>query len=275
MIYIALVLLVLLLGLLVYMFLGGPTLPPETDAIIGDVLRSELLEIITGKTGYATSNGLHIWYERISSDGPSNGTILLIMGNGSDALEWPPKFVRAFVNEGHHVIRYDHRDTGMSDWVEEWDRTNPYSTAEMADDAIAVLDALNVQKVHLVGFSMGGIIAQEIAIDSPERVASLTLMSTSGYVGGPDLPGLTSRFFIEYVIKGIPLLKYRMTDGEKNLIKERIAKTISVAGRDGLDIRELAEVVLYNLRERRGIHIKGALHHRAAVSVSGSRYEKL
>lgn len=275
MMYLALTLLVVLISLLVYMFLGGPKLPPETDAIIDEVLSSDLPEIITGQTGYATSNGLQIWYERISPDGPSNGTVLLIMGNGGDALEWPPQFVRAFVDEGYHVIRYDHRDTGMSDWVEEWDRKNPYSTAEMADDAIAVLDALDVQKAHLVGLSMGGIIAQEIASTTPERVSSMTLMSTSGYVGDPELPGLTSHYFFESAIKGIPLLKYRLMGGEKNLIKERIAKTISVAGRDGLDVREVAEVVLYNLRERRGVHIWGALHHLAAVSASGSRYEQL
>jgi hypothetical protein len=68
-------------------------------------------------------------------------------------------------------------------------------------------------------------------------------------LGIPDLPGLTSRYFLDYTLKGIPLLNYRTMGGEKNLIKERIAKQILVVGCDGLDIKETAEVVLYDLRK--------------------------
>jgi hypothetical protein len=77
-------------------------------------------------------------------------------------------------------------------------------------------------------------------------------MMTSGYIGDPDLPGLTSRYFLNSIVKGLPLLRYRLMGGEKNLIKERIAKQILVTGNDGLDIQETAEVVLYDLRKRRG-----------------------
>ena len=192
------ILLLLLAGLLIYAFASGPALPPETDAIIEDVLNSELSEVIVGQTGFASSHDLKIWYESISPEGSSKGTVLLIMANGGDALIWPPKFVRAFVDAGYQVIRYDHRGTGMSDRVENWDRKNPYSVADMAGDAVAVLDALKIQKAHLVGLSMGGMIAQEVATNHPDRVASLTLMMTSGYVGDPDLPGLTSRYFLDY-----------------------------------------------------------------------------
>ena len=261
--------------LIIYALASGPTLPPETDAIIDDVLIGELPEIIVGKTGLASSDGLNIWYESISPEVSSKGTVMLIMANGGDALIWPPKFVRAVVDAGYQVIRYDHRGTGMSDWVENWDRKNPYSIADMAGDAVAVLDELAIQKAHLVGLSMGGMIAQEVAIQQPDRVASLTLMMTSGYVGDPDLPGLTSHYFLDYLAKGIPLLKYRILGGERNLIRERIAKTILVVGREALDIKELAELVLYDLRKRRGINIQGAFQHQAAVSSAGSRYEKL
>ena len=71
------------------------------------------------------------------------------------------------------------------------------------------------------------------------------------------------------------MLKYRILGGERNLIKERIAKHILVAGSEDLDIKEMAEVVLYDLRKRRGINIQAAFQHQAAVSISGSRYEKL
>ena len=254
---------------------SGPSLPAETDTIIEAVLNNALPEIVSGKTGFATSDGLKIWYESISPQRPPHGCVLLIMPMGGDALNWPPKFVKTFVDTGYQVIRYDHRGTGLSDWIEHWDRKRPYSVADMARDAVAVLDAVGIQRTHIVGLSMGGMIAQEVAIHTPGRVDSLTLLMTSGYIGDPDLPGLTSRYFLETLMKGIPLLKYRLLGGERNLIKERIAKQIAAFGVDGLDIKEIAEVVLYDLRKRRGFNVRAVLQHHAAVSVAGSRYEKL
>jgi pimeloyl-ACP methyl ester carboxylesterase len=266
----------LLLGiLLLYITLSGPKLPPETDAIIDGVLESELPQIIVGETGFAASDGLNIWYENIAPEGSPQGTVLLIMGNGADALIWPPAFVQAFVAADYQTIRYDHRSTGMSDWMTDWDRKNPYAVVDMAGDAVAVLDALGIGEAHLIGLSLGGMIAQEVAIHYPDRVASLTLMMTSGFIGDPELPGLSSRYVFESAVKGIPLLKYRLMGGERNLIKERIAKQIVALGYDGLDIKELAELVLYDLRERRGINLRGALQHQTAVTISGSRYAGL
>jgi pimeloyl-ACP methyl ester carboxylesterase len=267
--------LILVGGLLLYVLRGGPKLPPETDAIIDEVMNSELPEFVSGQAGFATSDGLQIWYESISPQSPPKGTVLLLMGQAGDALFWPPGFLRMFVDAGYRVIRYDHRGTGMSDWIEGWSRKNPYSIADMAGDAVAVLDAVNVEKAHLVGLSMGGMIAQEVAIHHPERVASLTLIITSSYIGDPDLPGMSSRFFFSFAIKGLTFIKYRTLGGERNLIKERIAKTIETTGYDGLDIKEIAELVLYDLRKRRGINIKAILQHQTAVTISGSRYDKL
>jgi pimeloyl-ACP methyl ester carboxylesterase len=163
----------------------------------------------------------------------------------------------------------------MSDWLENWDRSNPYSLADMAGDVVAVLDALQVERAHLVGLSMGGMVAQEVAIQQPSRAASLTLMMTSGFVGDPDLPGLSTRYLLGSALKGLPILKYRLLGGEKNLIKEHIAKHVAALGYDELDVRERAVVVLYGLRQRRGINLRGARQHLTAVTISGSRYEKL
>jgi pimeloyl-ACP methyl ester carboxylesterase len=258
-------LLIFLAAIFIFIFTGGPKLPPDTDAIIDEVISSELPEIIGGETGFASSGGLSIWYERISLEGSPKGVVLLLLGMGGDALFWPPKFVRGFLEAGYQVIRYDHRGTGMSDWVESWDRRNPYAVADMAGDVVAVLDALRVERAHLVGLSMGGMVAQEVAIQQPARVASLTLMMTSGFVGDPDLPGLSTRYLLGSALKGLPILKYRLLGGEKNLIKEHIAK----------HVRERAVVVLYGLRQRRGINLRGARQHLMAVTISGSRYEKL
>ncbi|HET9495479.1 MAG TPA: alpha/beta hydrolase [Chloroflexia bacterium] len=267
--------LLLLAALVVYVLTSWPKLPPETDGIIKSVLYGELPELVRGQTGYASSGGLRIWYESIRPEGSSKGAALLIMSTAGSALDWPPAFVRALVDAGYQVIRYDHRGTGLSDWVENWDRKHPYTLADMAGDAVAVLDALGVREVHVVGLSLGGMVAQELAANYPGRVASLTLMSTSGFIADPTLPSLTSAYFISSLAKGLPLLKYRLMGGEANLIKERIAKMIVMVGREGLDIREMAEVVVYQVRKRRGTNFKAIFQHLAAVNASGSRYDKL
>ena len=268
-------LLVAIAGFVPYLLLGGPKLPSDTDATIDDVLRGELPELITGQTGYAQSDGRDIWYESIPPTGPPQGTVLLLMGMGSDSFLWPPKFLRAFVNAGYRTVRYDQRGTGMSDWFKDWDRRNPYSLRDMAGDAVAVLDALGIDSAHLVGLSMGGMIAQEIAIHHPQRVASLTLMMTSGHAADPELPGPSSRFFISNAAAGLPLLKYRLIGGEKNLIRARVAKTVGALGSEDIDVRETAERVLYDRRRRRGINGRAVFQHWMAVNVSGSRHEGL
>ncbi len=275
MIIMGVVVFTILSGVTIWFMFGGPKLPPETDAIIEEVLNNELPELFTGKTGVVTSDGIDIWYESISPENQSKGTVLLMIGMGGSALDWPQKFVQEFVDSGYQVIRYDQRGTGMSDWVADWDKKNPYSLADMAGDAVAVLDALEINEAHIVGLSMGGMIAQEIAINHPDRVSSLTLMLTTGHAIDPELPGLSSSYFISSMVKIIPSLKYRIAGGEKNLIKGRIAKTIGGLGYDGLEIKEIAETVLYDLRKRKGFNMKGVFQHKKAVEISPSRYDKL
>jgi pimeloyl-ACP methyl ester carboxylesterase len=236
----------MLASVVIYALVGGPKFPPGTDAIIEEAIRGDVPELVTGETGYASSDGLDIWYESIAPEGASKGAVLLIMANGGDALIWPRGFVRAFVAEGYRVIRYDHRGTGMSDWVKDWNRRNPYTVADMSNDAAGVLDAAGVQTAHVVGLSLGGMIAQELAIRHPRRVASLALLMTSGDVGDPDLP-----LFLELPVARDTTAEIPRHGREKNLIKERIAKTIMVVGRDAPDVRELAQAVLYDLRKRR------------------------
>lgn len=271
--YLLVLVLVLLLALVTYIVFGGPKLPFGTDTILDKVLTSELPPVIRGKAGFVTSDGLQIWYESLAPTGETQGVVLLNTGMAGDALAWPPMFVRAFLEAGYRVIRYDYRGTGMSDWMEHWNSKHPYSIADMAKDAVAVLDAHQVQQAHLVGLSLGGMVAQEIAIENPGRVASLTLMSTTGYAADPSLPMLSSQYFLTLVAQGLPIMKYRLIGGEKNLIKERIAKMVA-AGME-VNIQETAEVVLYSLRERRGTNLKALMQHRAASDVSSSRYEGL
>ena len=144
---------------------------------------------------------LDIWYETFGyADDPP---LLLIMGLGAQAIAWPDEFCQGFVDRGFFVIRYDNRDVGLSSKLpgevdivaaaaalaENRALTAGYHLADMANDAVAVLDALGLAKTHVLGASMGGMIAQQLAIDHSDRVESLTsLMSTTGQrdVGQPE-----------------------------------------------------------------------------------------
>jgi pimeloyl-ACP methyl ester carboxylesterase len=102
---------------------------------------------------------------------------------------WEDEFCERLVAGGRFVIRYDHRDTGESTGYAPG--APEYGGDDLADDAVGVLDALGISRTHLVGISMGGALAQLIALDHPARVTSLTLISTSFAVpSGLDLPGM-------------------------------------------------------------------------------------
>jgi pimeloyl-ACP methyl ester carboxylesterase len=119
--------------------------------------------------------GVRLWVEDIGPTGPHPGEpLLLVMGANSSGLVWPDALV-AQLAEHHRVIRYDHRDTGRSTATFE---DAPYSIVDLADDAIAVLDAFDVPRAHVVGMSMGGYLVQLMLLDHPDRIATATLFCT-------------------------------------------------------------------------------------------------
>jgi pimeloyl-ACP methyl ester carboxylesterase len=115
------------------------------------------------------------------------------MGVMASMLWWPDEFCERLAGAGRFVIRYDNRDTGRSSGYERG--TAAYTIDDMAGDAVAVLDEHGVERAHVVGMSMGGFIAQLVALAYPERVASVTAISTT-VVGeeNPDLPGSTAKY---------------------------------------------------------------------------------
>lgn len=146
------------------------------------------------------SNGVEIEYERFGSEG--GVPILLIMGLGVQLTRWRPEFIERLTRGGYGVIRFDNRDVGLSTHLDGAPvppleqviaaklggrpSPAPYDLSDMARDARGLMDALGIARAHLVGASMGGMIAQEMAFLAPERVATLTsIMSTTG---GWDLP---------------------------------------------------------------------------------------
>jgi len=115
------------------------------------------------------------------TNGDGAQAVLLVSGLGSQMTRWPVEFCDRLAARGFRVIRFDNRDTGKSTWFQPGDS---YSLAEMAADGMAVLDATKVARAHIVGVSMGGMIAQRIAINHPDRTLSLTsIMSASGAPG--------------------------------------------------------------------------------------------
>ncbi|MDP3906130.1 alpha/beta fold hydrolase [Novosphingobium sp.] len=147
-----------------------------------------------------TANGIRIEYE--THGDPANPPLLLIMGLGAQLTLWPIELVEALVARGFHVIRHDNRDIGLSEKFGHAGTPNfrrvalmrlfglrarlPYRLTDMANDSAGLLDALGIDRAHIVGGSMGGMIAQLLAIHHPQRVRTLTsIFSTTG---NPRLP---------------------------------------------------------------------------------------
>nr|WP_308128935.1 alpha/beta fold hydrolase [Actinoplanes polyasparticus] len=124
---------------------------------------------------FVTAGPLRLWTERIGD--LACPAVLLIAGASAQGYTMPDALVARLVDRGAQVIRYDHRDTGRSSTV-DYDQ-DPYGLTELAGDAVAVLDAYGVESAHIVGGSMGGMIAQWLGLHEPARVRSLTLLSTS------------------------------------------------------------------------------------------------
>lgn len=117
---------------------------------------------------------------------PKDPTVLLIIGMDEQCTGWLPYIYEPIVEAGFHVIRFDNRDCGLSEWIEDWDESQPYSLEDMAQDAVGLLDALGIQEAHIVGASMGGMTAQRIAISHPHRTRTLTSIASSAFPLDPD-----------------------------------------------------------------------------------------
>ncbi|SDY81400.1 Pimeloyl-ACP methyl ester carboxylesterase [Amycolatopsis xylanica] len=137
------------------------------------------------------SNGLELEYDTFGS--PADPPLVLVMGLGAQMITWDADFCGLLAAEGFHVVRFDNRDIGLSEYLDDLplpdlqaiaagDRsTVPYVLADMAADVAGLFDALGFAKAHVVGASMGGMIVQQLAIDHPDRLLSLcSIMSTTG-----------------------------------------------------------------------------------------------
>src|SRR5215472_6140614 len=155
--------------------------------------------IVDERASRVGPSGIDIAYQRLGN--PNDPAVLLIMGVGAQSIHWPDAFCYALLKRGLQIIRFDNRDVGLSTHLTNAPLPDlravlagdlssvSYTLSDMAADAVGLLDALGFGKVHVVGASMGGQIAQMMAIKHPDRVGSLTsMMSTTGntQVGQPS-----------------------------------------------------------------------------------------
>ena len=146
------------------------------------------------------ANGINLEYDTFGYE--SNRPLLLVMGLGAQMIHWDEDFCNMLAETGHFVIRYDNRDIGLSekmgqfsipdmaqmmaDFLEGETPEVPYTLDDMAADGMSLLDALDIERAHICGASMGGMIVQAMAINHGDRIKSMTSIMSS--TGNPDLP---------------------------------------------------------------------------------------
>ena len=136
---------------------------------------------------HVDANGVSVHCEAMGD--PADPAVLLIMGAMSSGVWWPEDFCHRLADRGRYVIRYDHRDTGKSTSYAPGQAS--YRVEDLADDAVAVLDGYGIDAAHLVGMSLGGYLAQLVALKHPGRVLTLTLIASERLaLADPDLPAI-------------------------------------------------------------------------------------
>lgn len=224
------------------------------------------------------ANGISIEVDdRGPTDSPAGPPILMIMGLGMQLTAWPDPLVQRLVSRGRRVVRFDNRDAGLSQGFDQLGVPNlvwatlrywmhlpvhaPYSMADMAGDAVGVLDALGISQAHVVGASMGGMIAQHLAAGQPGRVARLTLMmTTSGARALPqpsakvraalldrksfdprDIDAVVDRLERVFTLIGSPAYRPQ-GDGERAAFRERLRASVTRSYRPAGVMRQLVAV---------------------------------
>jgi pimeloyl-ACP methyl ester carboxylesterase len=231
----------------------------------------------TTQSGKVLSNGIELYYETFGQ--PQHPAILLIMGLDAQCVMWSMRFIEPLVTAGYYVIRFDNRDIGLSTWMNDtWQRKNPYTLEDMAQDTVGLLDALHIAQAHVVGASMGGMIAQRMAISHPEKVLSLTSIMSSGYALNPKTG---KNAFVRVLLPAIPLLvrnvalKNRFTYSK--ITPDAYVETYRrLAGpRFVYNESYFRELYTWSLLERKGQNPNARMQQFSAIAASGSRLSEL
>ncbi|SHG96348.1 alpha/beta fold hydrolase [Streptoalloteichus hindustanus] len=217
---------------------------------------------------YADANGIRLWY-RDEGD-PDGQPLLLVMGLNSQLIAWPEEIVTGLGERGYRVIRFDNRDCGLSEKIDTgtadaYPLARGYYLTDMAADAVGLLDHLGVQRAHVVGASMGGMIAQLVAIHHTDRVATLcSIMSTTGnrLVGNPTFEAAQAML--------------RPTPPERERAIPHIAEIYRIVGsRTHAETEQANRLRLAEASYDRMFYPAGAQRQAAAIAVAVDRTAKL
>jgi len=216
-----------------------------------------------------TTNGIRLTYD-VHGD-PGSPTLLTIHGLGAQMVDWPPGFVEGLVEQGYQVISFDNRDQGESAWFDDAGEPDiaavlvdpsapvPHLLADMAADAAGLLDSLGIERAHVLGVSMGGMIAQQFAIDFAERTRTLTsIMSTPGPTVGPPTP------------EAMQALLVPPAEGRQAVIDQSVEGSRVIAS-PGFPFDETGLRHRAGIHYDRGNHPAGTLRQLAAVLASPDR----
>lgn len=272
-------LLLLLLILLISFYWSGcaiikparmPVMPDKATVkkIVAEAQAMPIKNFYMGQADVAeAADGSLIWYESIGDI--SKPTILLIMGHSTSGIVWSSDIIDPFKKD-YHIIRYDNRDVGGSSWP---DKGN-YNIKDMAEDAIAILDKMNIEKAHIVGVSMGGMIGQQLVLDHPERALTLTSFLSTAYYFDPKIKSVTFEMARAVAYN---ILKFQGRSMEQ-VVKSR-ASLIAFLRRDKEIDEELIHYLVHRIRfdkkENRDSNPLAGNHHSKAIRKSGSRLERM
>jgi pimeloyl-ACP methyl ester carboxylesterase len=227
--------------------------------------------ILIGKTQFANNGDVKICFEHVPS---KNGqTLLFVMGLSFDRLAWDHRFLKPFIEQGFGVIRLDNRCSGGSTFVKNFGK-HAFSLHDMAADVIAVMDASDVNKVHAVGVSLGGMIVQQLAIDFPTRVLSITSMMSGAYIHPFNLS--VQSYFTFLKMGWSAALPKGADDMEKyRAVTTGIWRVLDPKELDEKDLSWIHAVSDYQYNHDVQIRPDSALHQVLAILRSESRYDKL
>lgn len=225
---------------------------------------------------HTTANGIDLYYESFGND--DDPPLLLIMGLGAQCIHWPDDFAHAFVDRGFRVIRFDNRDAGLSTGFDESvvDITvaaeahlagealdAPYKIHDMAADAAGLLEALDLREVHVMGASLGGMVAQAVVADFPDRVASL--ISIMSNTGEPD--------FGQPSPEALAMLLEPGAEGRDAVIEQNVSAARLIGSPEAFD-EEYARSLAARAYDR-AYRPQGTARQLAAIAASPSREDAL
>jgi len=221
------------------------------------------------------ANGIQI--EFVEKGSRESASLILIRGLGTQLIDWPEDFIDELVGQGFHVIYFDNRDVGLSQnfndsgapdigEIARGEAQPAYTLQEMADDVVGLMDALNIEKAHVMGISMGGMINQVLAASHGDRLLSMiSVMSSSGREG---LPAATPAAQASLVAQPDP-------DGGVEAVDQLTAQGLEICGSPGYPQSLEERLHIAKRRRERNYNPGGIARQMAAVVAFGSRVELL